>query len=298
MARALLNVPALVLVEHAAEVRPALGLDVGARALAALGLDAAALLAELDAAVAGARAAEVSRALARAATRDGAAQRKDWLRAASAWGRTLRTHLALAHGELGRAAAAAVADCLPHNWGHRFDASRRALAAALLTLRAQETTLRIGAAHPAVVAGAALADAADALAVAQQRAADEQSRASAAAVAARGRLLEHLRRIHREWRAAAESDTALPDLPMTVLEDHQPRARGPLAPQSELEGEDGELEGEGTLAEGEDRELKGEGALAEGEDRELEGEGALARGEARELVGESVVVIRTRASIQ
>jgi hypothetical protein len=185
--RALLNVPTLVLLEHAAEVRPALALDLGVRALAEVGLDAPSLLAQLDAAADAARPAEVSRALARAAIREAAAQRKGWLRDASTWGRTLRSRLALIEGELERSAARSVAGCLANNWGQRFDAARRSLATTLVTLRSHEPTLGLGPTHPVVVAGQALAARADALAAEQRQVTDQQPRATAAGVAARAR---------------------------------------------------------------------------------------------------------------
>lgn len=298
MGRALLNVPTLVLLEHAAEVRPALGLDVGLRALTEVGLDAGSLLVELDSAVSAARAAEVSRALARSAIREAAAQRKEWLRDTSAWGRSLRSLLALVEGELARSAARAVAGCLVNNWGQRFDAARRSLATTMVTLRTHETTLRLGPTHATVVAGKALATRVDALASEQQRVTDELARASAAAVAARARLLEQLRRIHRSWQAAVQHDRLLPDLPTQALRDHQPRARAPRASESELEGGSSELEGGETVAEGGVAELEGDVPLLEGGSGELRGGVTRLGGGSRELVGESVVVITTRASIQ
>lgn len=261
MGRALLNVPTLVLLEHAAEVRPALALDLGVQALAEVGLDAPSLLAQLDAAAAAARPAEVSRALARAAIREAAAQRRGWLRDASTWGRTLRSRLALVEGELGRSAARSVAGCLANNWGQRFDAARRSLATTLVTLRSHEPTLGLGPTHPVVVAGQALAARADALAAEQRQVTDQQPRATAAAVAARARLLEHLRRIHRAWRAARDHHRLLPDLPTQALRAHQPR---PRASKSDFEAGAAEWAGADPLAAGAAPNLEGAMALATG----------------------------------
>jgi hypothetical protein len=294
--RALLNVPSLVLLEHAAEVRPALVLDEGVRALAAVGLDAASLLAALDQAVATARAAEVARALARAAFREAAAHRKTWLGDVATWGKALRAQLGVAEGAAALAAEKVVA-CLTKNWSHRFEPARRAVGAAAeaIDLYGPATGLDTGApvaraARDLVARGAVLAEE-------QDRAADTQRVAVVAAAAAKAELQHRLRAVEGAWSAARAQTRSLPALPSGVLRDYRPRAR-PDPLQSESEGEHSELEGEHSESEGEHSESEGEHSESEGEHGELVPEHSELVPEHSESEGELLVMVRARASIR